>query len=247
MLTSQAEDEETEKVYEDPERVIQYVKGDENLIITGDWNAVVGEGIEERVVGEYGLGNRNERGERLIEFCNKFQMVIANTLFKHHKRRRYTWKRPGDKGRFQLDYIMVRQRFRNQILDCRAYPGADIDSDHNLVMMKSRLKFKKIVRKNQWARKWDTELLRNEETRLKFAKDVDTVIGNTRVGGSVEEEWTSLKTAIIDVGQTTIGARKVTAKKPWVTEEILQLIDERSTKMFRGKQEYCDINPLGMK
>ena len=57
----------------------------------GDWNSVVGEGVEEKVTGEYGLGTRNERGERLIEFCNKFQLVIANTLFKNHKKRRYTW------------------------------------------------------------------------------------------------------------------------------------------------------------
>ncbi|XP_049765311.1 uncharacterized protein LOC126094789 isoform X1 [Schistocerca cancellata] len=206
---------------------MQYVKGHENLIVMGDWNAVLGEGVEEKVTGEYGLGTRNERGERLIEFCNKFQLVIANTLFKNHKRRRYTWKRPGDTGRFQLDYIMIRQRFRNQILDCKAYPGADIDSDHNIVVMRSRLKFKTLVRKNQYAKKWDTEVLRNDEIRLKFSNAIDTAIRNSAVGSTVEEKWTWLKKAITEVGKENISTKKVAAKKPWVTEEILQLIDER--------------------
>ena len=185
MPTSQAGDEEIEKVYEDVDRVIQHVKGDDNLIIMGDWNAVVGEGAEDRVAGRYGLGSRNERGDRLLEFCNKYQLVIANTMFRNHKRRRYTWKRPGDTGRFQLDYIMVKQRFRNQVLDCKAYPGADIDSDHNLVVMKSRLKFKRIIRKNQPAKKWNTEALKRKEVRLKFSKNVDSVIRSTTVGSTV--------------------------------------------------------------
>jgi hypothetical protein len=35
----------------------------------GDWNAVVGEGRDELVVGKFGLGLKNERGEKLIDFC----------------------------------------------------------------------------------------------------------------------------------------------------------------------------------
>ena len=35
----------------------------------GDLNAKVGEGRFDNVVGEYGLRQRNERGERFIEWC----------------------------------------------------------------------------------------------------------------------------------------------------------------------------------
>ena len=40
--------------------------------------------------GEFGLGVQNETGQRLIEFFQENALVIANTLFKQHKRRVYT-------------------------------------------------------------------------------------------------------------------------------------------------------------
>ena len=40
---------------------------------------------------QIGLGTWNEAGQRLIEFCQDNELVIANTLFQQHKRRLYTW------------------------------------------------------------------------------------------------------------------------------------------------------------
>ena len=42
------------------------------------------------VTGKFGLGIRNEAGQRLTEFCQENALVIANTLFQQHKRRLYT-------------------------------------------------------------------------------------------------------------------------------------------------------------
>ena len=46
------------------------------------------------VTGKFGLGIRNEAGQRLIEFCQEKALIIANTLFQQHKRRLYTWTSP---------------------------------------------------------------------------------------------------------------------------------------------------------
>ena len=46
----------------------------------------------------FGLGMRNEAGQRLIEFCQENALVIANTLFQQHKRRLYTWTSPFGKN-----------------------------------------------------------------------------------------------------------------------------------------------------
>ena len=57
------------------------------LFIIGDWNAKVGSQETPGVTGKFGLGIRNEAGQRLIEFCQENALVIANTLFQQHKRR----------------------------------------------------------------------------------------------------------------------------------------------------------------
>ena len=48
------------------------------------------------VTGKCGLGVQNEAGQRLTEFCQENALVIANTLFKQHKRRLYTWTSPDE-------------------------------------------------------------------------------------------------------------------------------------------------------
>jgi len=132
----------------------------------GDWNASVGEGGHGKCVGEYGLGKKNERGEKLIEFCKRQQLMITNTWFQQEKRRRYTWKAPGDGARYQLDYIMARQRYRNSVKNSRALPGADADTDHNLVAMTVHLQLKFIRKKKAAKKKWDKEKLISKSKEL---------------------------------------------------------------------------------
>jgi len=60
------------------------------LFIIGGWNAKVGIQETPGVTGKFGLGVQNETGQRLIEFCQKNGLVIANTLFQQQKRRLYT-------------------------------------------------------------------------------------------------------------------------------------------------------------
>ena len=81
--TSNAED--VEQFYEDPHDLLELTPKKDILFIIGDWNATVGQEIP-GVTGKFGLGVRNEAGQRLIEFCKENALVIANTLFQQHKR-----------------------------------------------------------------------------------------------------------------------------------------------------------------
>lgn len=119
MPTTTHEEEEVDKIYEDIEKRLENTKGKDYTIIMGDWNASVGEGEEEGYIGKYGLGKRNERGQKLAEFCRRQKMVVTNTWFKQEKRRRYTWKAPGDSARYQLDYILTKQRYRNSVKNAK--------------------------------------------------------------------------------------------------------------------------------
>ena len=65
MPTSTHEDNEVEEMYEQLDYLIKAEKGNTNLIVMGDWDCIIGEGQDEKEVGAFGLGTRNERGERL--------------------------------------------------------------------------------------------------------------------------------------------------------------------------------------
>ena len=87
---------------------------------------------------------QNEAGQRLIEFCQKNALVIANTLFQQHKRRIYTWTSPDGQHPNQIDYILYSQRWRSSIQATKTRLGADCGSDHELLIDKFRLKLKKV-------------------------------------------------------------------------------------------------------
>src|SRR6478609_3391860 len=89
LPTTDYESEEVEKLYDQLEEILGKQKGTDNVIVMGEFNAVVEEGKEDRVVGKFGFGKRNDRGERLIEFCMSQNLVITNTWFEQEKKRRY--------------------------------------------------------------------------------------------------------------------------------------------------------------
>ena len=72
---------EFEQFYEDLHDLLELTSKIDVLFIIGNWNAKVGRQETPGVTGKFGLGMRNEAGQRLIEFCGKNALVIANTLF----------------------------------------------------------------------------------------------------------------------------------------------------------------------
>ena len=92
--SSIAEEAEVEWFYEDLRDLLELTPKKDVLFIIGEWNAKVGSQETPGITGKFGLGMRNEAGQRLIEFCKENALVIANTLFQQHKRRLYTWTSP---------------------------------------------------------------------------------------------------------------------------------------------------------
>ena len=92
--TSNAEEAEVERFYKDLQDLLELTPKKDVLFITGDWNAKVGSQETPGVTGKFGLGIRNEAGQKLIVFCQENALVIENSLFQQHKRRLYTWTSP---------------------------------------------------------------------------------------------------------------------------------------------------------
>ena len=83
--TSNAEEAEVERFYEDIQNLLELTPKKDVLFITGNWNAKVGSQETPRVTGKFGLGIQNEAGQRLIEFCQENTLIIENSLFQQHK------------------------------------------------------------------------------------------------------------------------------------------------------------------
>ena len=114
------------------------------LFIIGDWSAKVGSQETPGVTGKFGLGVRNEVGQRMIEFCQENALVMAGTLFQQHKRRLYTWTSPDGQHRSQIDGILCSQGWRASIQSTKTGPGADCGSDLELLIAKFRLKLRRV-------------------------------------------------------------------------------------------------------
>ena len=111
--TSNIEEAEVERFYENLQDLLELTPRKDVLFIIEDWNAKVGSQETPGVTGKFGLGMRNEAGQRLIEFCQENALFIANTLFQQHKRSLYTWTSPDGQHQNQIDYILCSQRWRS--------------------------------------------------------------------------------------------------------------------------------------
>lgn len=158
----------------------------------------------------------------------------------NHKRRRYKYKLPGDINRYQLDYIMIKNRYENQIKSSKSFPGADIDSDHNLVMIKSVLKFKKLEKPKNKGHKWNLCLLKQPEIRKLFekkCKDKLETKSKPRIDdyNNIEHGWRRIKESIVQSAEEILNREKPAPKCEWITMEIVQDIERR--RLLKNKTD----------
>ena len=238
MPTSDHPDEEVERMYDAIEDILfQEGKGNIQVIVMGDWNSVVGKGKIGKTVGPHGHGRQNDRGRMLVEFCQRNDLIVTNTWFQRHVRRLYTWTKP-DGQRYQIDYILVRQRYRNSVKNAGTLNGADIDSDHNLLVADIETKLKRVKRKVVRKVKWNLEKLKEDraEVTAMMEQKFDRLKDNTEV------TWEAVKEVLIDTLENDVGKIDVQPKKPWITQEMLEKMRERRKYKNRDEVEYRRLN-----
>ena len=97
----------------------------------GDWNASVGQRCEgecSNVVGEYGHGNRNDRGTWFVQWATSEKLMIANTFFDQLEQDR--WTHSGNGGCRQIDFICFDQFAHRLVEDARASSTIGVGKDH---------------------------------------------------------------------------------------------------------------------
>ena len=99
-------DEETYNFYNTIDKILE--KQTHYTIVMGDFNAKVGgqTNTAERATECFGLGQRNERGDTLVEWATSKNLKIMNTQFQKKAGRRWTWRSPDGNTKNEIDYII---------------------------------------------------------------------------------------------------------------------------------------------
>ena len=136
-------------------------------ILMGDFNAKIGTdntGYED-IMGTPGLGQMNENGERFENLCALNQLLIGGSIFPHKRIHKATWISPNHVTENQIDHICISRKFRRSWRDVRVMRGADVSSDHHLLMTTVRLCLKNFTNANSTRKEYNVGLLRNKDTQ----------------------------------------------------------------------------------
>ena len=127
------------------------------------------------ICGPFCNDDTKERGLRLLEFATFNNLVLVNTFGHHRASRRWIWRSPNGQHHNQIYYILVRKRFRSgvNIARTQSFPGADIESDHSLLMMTFRLHLKRISKPKQTRLKFDLKKLKDPNVLKTFQAMID--------------------------------------------------------------------------
>ena len=242
--TNDSSEDEKDQFYSSLKTVVEQVPTHDVLVVMGDLNAKIGNenaGLE-RAMGKHGCGKMNENGERLIDFCLDFDLVIGGTLFQHKDIHKLTWKSPDGKTVNQIDHLMINHRWRRSLLDVRVFRGADLYTDHFLVVGSIRLKLKNAYHKKSSKKGYDVSRLKNEKIQKEYSDRLRSCLRTsayTCLTGDVENRWNSIRDGFCKAAEATLKYQGGN-RKEWITEETWASVEERSrirAKLLDSKSE----------
>ena len=121
------------------------------------------------VLGRHGIGNCNDNGRLLLEFCSEHQLVITNTLFQQKDWFKATWRHPRSKHWHLLNYVLTQQHDTRDVLHARVMPSADCYTNHRLIRCKVAFTFKsQLKNKGPQTKKLQVHKFRDPKVKTNF-------------------------------------------------------------------------------
>jgi hypothetical protein len=112
------------------------------------------------------------------------------------------------------------------VKDVQTLPGADIDSDHNLLVAKICTRLKKIISFQRRRPRWDLEKLYAQRQRVQDTLEEKLgAIGCE--SGNVKVQWNNIEECVLDSISGFTGKVERRARKPWIKEEMISKMNER--------------------
>ncbi|XP_022821436.1 uncharacterized protein LOC111352944 [Spodoptera litura] len=221
--TERSNDTDIENFYSDLKKA--HTLADEKVIVLGDFNAKIGQpkNDEKLVLGQYGLGQRNERGEQLLEYAFEYGLAIINTYFKKRPSRRWTWKSPDESVKNEIDYIMT--NVPKIVQNFEVLSNVKFRTDHRLLRETVLLSKSK---KNRKGFKPPPKIPKTEEETKYYIDSLRLNIDNKLVDTSNVQSYYDVLEVAIAKSLTSQNNPKKEKRHNIISEETLALINKRS-------------------
>ena len=117
-------------------------------------------------------------------------LAIASTMFPHKEVHKYTWTSPDGQHQNQIDHVVVRSPFKRSVQDTKTYRGADVGSDHKLIITKVKLTLSSTRKKQEGTLRYEESKLTVPEIRQQFQIE----LRNTSSRHQIRTTWTQMIT-----------------------------------------------------
>uniref|UniRef100_A0AAY5LCL8 Endonuclease/exonuclease/phosphatase domain-containing protein n=1 Tax=Esox lucius TaxID=8010 RepID=A0AAY5LCL8_ESOLU len=123
--------------------VLESAQTGDSIVLLGDFND---SDTWRGVIGRNGPPDLNPSGVQLLDFCASHSLSITNTMFKHKGVHQCTWHQDTLGRRSMIDFVVVSSDLRLYVLDTRVKRGAELSTDHDLVVSWIRWRGRKLDR-----------------------------------------------------------------------------------------------------
>ena len=247
LPTEEKTEEEKTVIYNLLERAYDACPGSDIKIVIGDMNAQIGkEEMYYTTINKHSLHNTsNENGLKLIDFAISRGMIIGSTSFPHKDIHKGTWKSPDGHTINQIDHVLIERRHGSMLMDCRTFRGANIDSDHFLVVATIRAKISNCKKENINRRKqYNLEILKEPKKLTQYRTKLNEEINKTRQRGidsitNIDDYWNIIKESLITTADDNIGKQERTKNKDWFDEDCQEATRKKNEAYQRTLQKNC--------
>ena len=230
--TNLADDDTKDQFYEQLQGVINSVPSRDIPILLGDFNAQIGSdnsGLEQ-IMGKHAMGTRSDNGNRFTEFCSFNSLIIGGSVFPHKECHKATWISPDRVTENQIDHITIGKKFRRSLLDVRVKRGADIASDHHLLICQLRLKLKAVKKlQDTTGYRYNVEALKNRGKLDAFRISLQNRFQVLEDAEDLDTQWENTRDMFLHTCDDILG-KKNTRRKPWISDDTWSKVETRRLK-----------------